>query len=84
MKKKEPTHREKLRWRPPYTDAQIGSLLKEERQFIQMRQQAVAKQLGVTRQVLSYIETGKRPIRATELATLCNLYRITPNGILGF
>lgn len=74
----------KFDWKPPYTDAQIGTFLKEERQFMQIRQETAAKQLGVTRQVLSYIETGKRPIKATELATLCNLYRVTPNGILGF
>lgn len=66
------------------SDAEIGSCLRDERKFLRLRQEAVAKQLGVTRQVLSYIETGIRPIRATELAILCNLYRVTPNGILGF
>lgn len=66
------------------SDAEIGSRLRDERKFMQMRQEAVAKTLAVTRQVISQMETGERPIRARELAILCNLYRVTPNGILGF
>lgn len=66
------------------SDKQIGEALREERKYLRLTQEAVAKRLGVTRQVLSYIETGIRPVRASELALLCNLYRVTPNGILGF
>ena len=68
----------------PMTDAEIGAALRDERKFLRIRQEAVAERLKVTRQVVSYMETGKRPVRASELIILCNLYRVTPNGILGF
>ena len=64
------------------SDTEIGRRLRDARKFIRLRQQAVAEQLGVTRQVVSYIETGLRPLRATEPAILCNLYRVTPDEVL--
>jgi Zn-dependent peptidase ImmA (M78 family) len=43
----------------------------------------VGQRLGVTRQVISAYESGKRGVSALELYTLCNLFRLTPNDVLG-
>jgi transcriptional regulator with XRE-family HTH domain len=64
------------------SNSQIGQRLAEARRYLRLRQCTVAERLGITRQVISAIETGSRPLKATELATLCNLYRVTPNSIL--
>lgn len=63
-------------------NAEIGQRLADARKFLRLRQETVAEQLCVTRQVISSIETGARPLKATELAVLCNLYRVTPDAIL--
>ncbi len=64
------------------SNAQIGQRLQAARRFLRLRQQTVAERLSVTRQVISAIETGQRPLKATELAVLCNLYRVSPSDIL--
>jgi transcriptional regulator with XRE-family HTH domain len=64
------------------TDKEIGACLAEERKFMRLRQETVAEHLGMKRQTLSAIENGTRPVRATELAKLCNLYRVNPAGII--
>lgn len=63
-------------------NADIGQRLADARKFLRLRQETVAKRLCVTRQVISAIETGVRPLKATELAVLCDLYRVTPDMIL--
>lgn len=63
-------------------NAEIGERLRDARKFLRLRQETVAQRLCVTRQVISAIETGTRPLKATELAVLCNLYRVTPDAIL--
>jgi len=63
-------------------NAEIGQRLADARKFLRLRQETVAKRLCVTRQVISAIETGARPLKATELGVLCNLYRVAPNEIL--
>lgn len=65
-----------------HSNTAIGRRLRDARKFLRLRQETVAGRLGVTRQVVGSIETGSRPLRATELATLCNLYRVTPDSIL--
>lgn len=63
-------------------NAEIGQRLAIARKYLRLRQETVAHRLSVTRQVISSIETGARPLKATELAVLCNLYRVTPDTIL--
>jgi DNA-binding XRE family transcriptional regulator len=63
-------------------NAEIGQRLADARKFLRLRQDCAASRLCVTRQVISAIETGTRPLKATELAVLCNLYRVTPDVIL--
>lgn len=62
----------------------LGRALQEERKYIRLSQTTVAKLLGVTRQVVSAYESGKREVSAKELQTLCNLFRVSPNDLLGF
>ena len=65
-------------------NAEIGARLRDARKFLQLKQATVAERLGVSRQIVSYIENGQQPIKAQDLITLCNLYRVTPDHILGF
>src|SRR6266404_1344369 len=66
------------------TYAELGQYLQQARKHIRLSQTAVASQLGVTRQVVSVIESGKRPVTSAELQILCNLFRVYPNDLLGF
>ena len=63
---------------------ELGQHLQHARKHIRLSQTAVATQLGVTRQVVSAYESGKRPVSSAELQILCNLFRIYPNDLLGF
>jgi Zn-dependent peptidase ImmA (M78 family)/DNA-binding XRE family transcriptional regulator len=62
---------------------QLGRALQEARKRVRLSQTTVGQRLGVTRQVVSAYESGKRDISAIELSTLCNLFRVTPNELLG-
>jgi transcriptional regulator with XRE-family HTH domain len=58
--------------------------LRDARKFLRLRQQTVADYLGMKRQSYAAIEKGTRNLMALEMARLCNLYRLTPNELLGF
>ena len=62
---------------------QLGRALQEARKRVRLSQTTVGERLGVTRQVVSAYESGKRDISAIELSTLCNLFRVTPNELFG-
>lgn len=62
---------------------QLGRALQEARKRVRLSQTTVGQKLGVTRQVVSAYESGKRDVSAIELYTLCNLFRVTPNELLG-
>jgi len=62
---------------------QLGRALQEARKRVRLSQTTVGQRLGVTRQVVSAYESGKRDVSAIELYTLCNLFRLTPNELLG-
>jgi Zn-dependent peptidase ImmA (M78 family)/DNA-binding XRE family transcriptional regulator len=66
------------------TYAELGRYLQQARKHVRLSQTAVATQLGVTRQVVSAFESGKRPVSSGELQVLCNLFRVYPNDLLGF
>jgi transcriptional regulator with XRE-family HTH domain len=52
----------------------IGGQLRSIRESLGFTQEQVAKRLGVTRPVISYYESGKRPIKIHLLRKLSNLY----------
>lgn len=58
--------------------------LRDARRFLRLRQQTVADRLGMKRQSYAAIENGSRSLYVLEMVQLCNLYRITPNRLLGF
>lgn len=65
-------------------DATVLKRLREARKFLRLRQQTVADYLGMKRQSYAAIENGLRGLTTMEMTQLCNLYRVTPNKLLGF
>lgn len=63
--------------RPPAeTDRQmLGDRLKEAREYVGLKQEDVAKTLGIPRSALSNVEAGTRKVDAIELARLAKLYQ---------
>jgi|SRR6266849_630512 transcriptional regulator with XRE-family HTH domain len=62
----------------PSTDAdrqRLGERLKEAREYVGLKQDDVAKKLGIPRSALSNIEAGSRKVDAIELAQLAKLYQ---------
>lgn len=58
------------------TDRQVlGERLKEAREYVGLKQEDVAKKLGIPRSALSNIEAGSRKVDAIELARLAKLYQ---------
>jgi transcriptional regulator with XRE-family HTH domain len=58
------------------TDRQVlGERLKEAREYVGLKQDDVAKKLGIPRSALSNIEAGSRKVDAIELARLAKLYQ---------
>lgn len=58
------------------TDRQmLGERLKEAREYVGLKQEDVAKKVGIPRSALSNIEAGSRKVDAIELAQLAKLYQ---------
>ena len=58
------------------TDRQmLGERLKEAREYVGLKQEDVAKKLGIPRSALSNIEAGSRKVDAIELSQLAKLYQ---------
>jgi len=53
----------------------LGERLKEAREYVGLKQDHVAKKLGIPRSALSNIEAGSRKVDAIELAQLAKLYQ---------
>jgi transcriptional regulator with XRE-family HTH domain len=53
----------------------LGERLKEAREYVGLKQDDVAKKLGIPRSALSNIEAGSRKVDAIELAQLARLYQ---------
>jgi transcriptional regulator with XRE-family HTH domain len=53
----------------------LGDRLKEAREYVGLKQDDVAKKLGIPRSALSNIEAGSRKVDAIELAQLAKLYQ---------
>lgn len=61
---------------PAETDRQmLGDRLKEAREYVGLKQEDVAKTLGIPRSALSNVEAGTRKVDAIELARLAKLYQ---------
>lgn len=57
--------------------------IRDARKASKMSQRDVAERLGVTQPTLSGWESDKYPIDSTNLTTLCELFSVTPNYLLG-
>lgn len=53
----------------------LGARLKEAREYVGLKQDEVAKHLGIPRTGVSEIEKGKRNVSALELKKLAHLYQ---------
>jgi transcriptional regulator with XRE-family HTH domain len=53
----------------------LGTRLREAREYVGLSQDEVAKYLSIPRTALSHIETGQRRIDALELKKLAQLYK---------
>jgi transcriptional regulator with XRE-family HTH domain len=53
----------------------LARLLKDAREYLELSQDEVAKELGVPRTAISLIESGQRKVDALELQKLARLYQ---------
>jgi transcriptional regulator with XRE-family HTH domain len=53
----------------------LGERLKEAREYVGLKQEDVARKLGIPRSALSNVEAGLRKVDALELARLAKLYQ---------
>lgn len=58
--------------------------LKELREDKDQKQEGIAIMLGITRQQYQLYESGKRKLPIDHLITLCKLYEVSADYILGF
>lgn len=65
-----------------HTDSELGRRLRTLRNQAGLTQQAVAEGLGVTRPVISKIESGKKVLSVTEFTRLCAMYGANPLTVL--
>jgi len=54
---------------------EMARRLKEAREYLELQQDEVAKELGVPRTAISLIESGQRKVEALELQRLARLYQ---------
>ncbi len=62
---------------------EIASKLRIAREKAGLKQEDVAKQLGVTAQKVSSFETGRTRVDIDTLIALCRLYNVDANDIMG-
>jgi len=60
------------------------NLIREYRRISGMTQKDVAKNINVTQHQYSNLETGKSLLNSKQIIDLCNLFKCTPNDLLGF
>lgn len=66
----------------PY-DKAIGERAAHIRSVLSLSMSEVAERLSVTRQTLSNYESGKTPMRADVIRSLCEVYGVSPSWLLG-
>ena len=57
----------------------IYTRLKQEREKCKMSQQELSVESGVSQNMITYIETGKRTPTITTILKLCNAMKISPS-----
>lgn len=62
----------------------ITKRLRDLREDNDLKQEAIAKTLGITRQQYQLYESGKRKLPIDKLKTLCEFYNVSSDYILGF
>ena len=60
---------------PDLERAEMARRLKEAREYLELAQDEVAKELGVPRTAISLMESGQRRVEALELQKLARLYQ---------
>ena len=60
----------------------LGTRLKEAREYVGLTQEEVAKLLGVSRVIITNIESGSRKVSAEELSKLAKIYGWTMEELL--
>lgn len=58
----------------PSEQEKLAIRLKDARDYVGMRQERVASELGLSRSAISEIESGRRKVSATELTKMARLY----------
>ena len=58
--------------------------LREYRKKLKLTQSDVAKELNITQGQLSLFELGKSLLNANQILVLCELFKCSPNDLLGF
>jgi transcriptional regulator with XRE-family HTH domain len=61
----------------------LASRLREAREYLNLSQQFVADQTGLSRSAISDIERGARRVDSLELKRFSALYRLSPSNLLG-
>jgi transcriptional regulator with XRE-family HTH domain len=64
-------------------ERQLAERLKQDREYVGLSQDQVAKALGIPRAAVSAIETGRRKVSSLELARLAALFGTSPDRLLG-
>ena len=54
---------------------QIGTRLRQAREYLELKQEEVAEAVGLSRSALSLVENGRRKVDAVELSRLAQIYR---------
>ena len=62
---------------------ELAQRLREAREFVNLSQQFVAEQTGISRSAISEIERGTRRVESLELKRLAALYRMPVDYLLG-
>ena len=62
---------------------ELARRLREAREFVNLSQQFVAEQTGISRSAISDIERGERRVESLELKRLAELYRMPVDYFLG-
>lgn len=61
----------------------IGSRLKEARRLAGLSQDQVAKMINIPRPSVSEFESGNRRVSADELTSLCEIYDVSTDWVVG-
>lgn len=61
---------------------QLGAVMREEREKARVTQPEMARKLGVTKQLISFWESGRRTVSARHLVMYCHALGLTVDSVL--